>query len=160
MKQRFESFTRSEDIFYLGVPQMTIRACFGNKCSQVWILPPRPNIQLISRRRSQTAKALVLGTSYCEFDSRRRYQFLCRSGGNGRDAQSFDAALWERDSCGCESRLRPPFWMLSAERWMDLLTIILHSEIPNPHSIGACSPMAEATVLRTVQRKFESFHAH
>ena len=27
----------------------------------------------IVRRRSQTAKALVLETSYCEFDSRRRY---------------------------------------------------------------------------------------
>lgn len=34
---------------------------------------------MFSRRRSQTAKALDLGSSYCEFDSRRRYfSFICR----------------------------------------------------------------------------------
>lgn len=42
-------------------------------------------------RRSQTAKALVLETSYCEFESRRLYQFfLCRSGGmDGRRAEFY-----------------------------------------------------------------------
>ena len=59
---------------------MAIRAGLGIQYSQVRILPPRPNFLMC--RRSQTAKALVLETSYCEFESRRLYQvYLCRSGG-------------------------------------------------------------------------------
>ncbi len=36
---------------------------------------------------AQRQEALVLGTRGCEFDSHRRYQFLCRSGGTEGDAQ-------------------------------------------------------------------------
>ena len=38
-------------LLFLGVPQMAIRACFGNKCSQVRILLPR--LVLIWNLRSQ-----------------------------------------------------------------------------------------------------------
>lgn len=46
---------------FLGVPQAAIRACFGNKCSQVRILPPRPNF---SCRRGLNGKGAGLRNQF------------------------------------------------------------------------------------------------
>lgn len=51
------SSAASPETIQLGVPQTAIRACFGNKCSQVRILPPRSTFQagrkcLLARRNN------------------------------------------------------------------------------------------------------------
>ncbi len=67
------SFCLTPLTIFLGVPQMAIRTCFGNKCSQVQILPPRPiyfRLRSSMEKERRSTKPEVAGSSPAEVTKR------------------------------------------------------------------------------------------